>query len=336
MHTVYAVVCYDRVMPTATLRRQLQLLTGRAHQSIAQTIAKELSIELCPVELSNFANGEIHARIGQSVRGDDVFIVQSHCGNVNDAVMELAIMIDAAKRASAASITAVCPFFAYARQDRKANGREPISARLMVDILVNAGANRIMSMDLHTGQIQGFMDGPFDHLIARPLFIEYLKTHFSKHNLVIVSPDAGRVKSAERYANALGCDMAIVHKHRSTAKHHQVEARHIIGDVRGKVCIIADDMIDTAGTLCAAADLIASHGAAEVYGLATHGLFSGPARERIEQSAFRQIITTDTLPQDDTFNKLAVLSVASTFAAAIKAVYAGDSLSALFDGDNQF
>jgi len=323
-------------MTIATSPRQLQLLTGRTHPAIAQTMAKELGMELCPIELSNFANGEIHARIGQSVRGDDVFIVQSHCGNVNDAIMELAIMIDAAKRASAASITAVCPFFAYARQDRKANGREPISARLMVDVLVNAGADRIMSMDLHTGQIQGFMDGPFDHLIARPLFIEYLKTHFSKNNLVIVSPDAGRVKSAERYANALGCDMAIVHKHRSAIKHHQVEARHIIGDVKDKICIIADDMIDTAGTLCAAADLIASHGAAEVYGLATHGLFSGPAKERIERSAFRQIITTDTLPQDEAFQKLVVLPVGPLFAAAIRAVYTGSSLSDLFGGDNQF
>lgn len=293
-------------------------------------------MELCPVELSNFANGEIHARIGKSVRGDDVFIVQSHCGNVNDALMELAIMIDAAKRASAASITAVCPFFAYARQDRKANGREPISARLMVDVLVNAGADRIMSMDLHTGQIQGFMDGPFDHLIGRPLFIEYLREHFDKSSLVIVSPDAGRVKSAERYANALGCEMAIVHKHRSTAKHHQVEARHIIGDVRDKICIIADDMIDTAGTLCAAADLIATHGAGEVYGLATHGLFSSPAMKRIEKSELKQVITTDTLPQNSVSSKIVVLSVASVFAAAIKAVYTGGSLSALFDGDNQF
>lgn len=322
-------------MDIAKLPRQIQLISGRAHPHIAQAIAKELGVELCPVELSNFANGEIHARILRSVRDDDVFILQSHCGNVNDAIMELAVMIDSAKRASAASITAVCPFFAYARQDRKANGREPISARLIVDILVRAGADRIMSMDLHTGQIQGFMDGPFDHLIARPLFIDYLRKHFTPHNLVIVSPDAGRVKSAERYANALGCDMAIVHKHRSTTKHHHVEARHIIGDVQDKVCIIADDMIDTAGTLCAAAELIASHGAAKVYGLATHGLFSDPARERIEKSAFTQIITTDTLPQGTGFKRLVVLPIAPTFAAAIKAVYTGDSLSALFDGDNQ-
>lgn len=244
-------------------------------------------------------------------------------------------MIDSAKRASAAVITAVCPFFAYSRQDRKANGREPISARVVVDIIAHSGADRIMSMDLHAGQIQGFMDGPFDHLIARPLFIEYLRDRFVKANLVIVSPDAGRVKSAERYSNALGCDMAIVHKHRSTTVHHQVEARHIVGDVTGKVCIIVDDMIDTASTLCAAADLVMQHGAKEVYGLATHGIFSDSAKDRINASKLTRVITADTLPQDKSFEKNVVLSTAPTFANAIKAVYTGGSLSALFDGDNQ-
>lgn len=299
-------------------------------------MAKELGVTLCPVELGNFANGEINVHILESVRGDDVFVVQSHCGNVNDAIMEQAIIIDAAKRASAASITAVCPFFAYARQDRKASGREPISARLVVDILSNAGADRIVSMDLHAGQIQGFMDGPFDHLIARPLFVDYIKQHFSMTDLVIVSPDAGRVKSAERYSSSLGCEMAIVHKQRSMKQRNTVEARHLIGNVTGKTCILVDDMVDTAGTLCAAAKIVAEHGAKEVYGLATHGLFSGPAKQRINESVLQSVITTDTLPQDPSFTKHTALPIAPVFARAIQAIYSGDSVSALFDGHNQY
>jgi len=271
-----------------------------------------------------------------SVRGDDVFVVQSHAGNVNESIIEQAIIIDSAKRASAGSITAVCPFLAYARQDRKSKGREPISARLMIDILVRAGADRIMSIDLHTGQIQGFMDGPFDHLIARPLLVDYVKENFSKDDLMIVSPDAGRVKSAERYSSDLECEMAIVHKHRSAENGNSPEARHLIGDVTGKVCIIVDDMIDTAGTLCAAAEIVIKNGAKAVYGLATHGLFSEPAQDRIRRSNFERIITTDTLPQDKSFDKLTVLPVAPMLAGAIKEVYSGGSVSALFNGGNQF
>jgi ribose-phosphate pyrophosphokinase len=303
---------------------------------MAKAIAKELGVDLCKVELGNFANGEIIARIDDSVRGDDVYVVQSHAGNVSDAILEQAIIIDAAKRASAASITAVCPFMAYARQDRKSKGREPITARLLVDILAAAGADRIMTIDLHTGQIQGFLNGPFEHLIARPLFVDYIKQSFQADDLVIVSPDAGRVKSAERYANEVGCDMAIVHKHRSTETRNTVEARHLIGSVEGKTAILIDDMIDTAGTLCAAAELVAQSGAKEIYGLATHGLFSNPAKERIAKSPFIKIITTDTLPQDDQFEKLTVLSTAPVLAQAIQAVHAGGSISDLFNGSNQF
>lgn len=319
-----------------TAHRQLQILSGRSHPDIALAIVRELGIKLCPVELSDFANREINVRILDSVRGNDVFVIQSHSGNVNDAIMEQAIMIDAVKRASARSITAVCPFFAYARQDRKASGREPISARLMIDILVQAGADRMMSIDLHTGQIQGFMDGPFDHLTARPVLTDYLSQNFSKDNTVIVSPDAGRVKSAERYSNALNCSMAIVHKHRSGSSSRPVEARHLIGDVKGKTCILVDDMVDTAGTLCAAAELVAKQGAKQVYGLATHGLFSGSAKERINKSSFVKIIVTDTVPQDKAMKKVMVLSVAPILAAAIKEVYNGGSVSALFPGGNQF
>ncbi len=314
--------------------QQLQILSGRAHPDLAAAIVKELGVPLCPVELTNFANGEIRVRILESIRGDDVFVLQSHCGDVNSAIMEQAIMIDAAKRASARSITAVCPFFAYARQDRKASGREPISARLMVDILERAGADRIVGIDLHTGQIQGFMDGPFDHLTARPLLVDYLAERFAAADLVIVSPDAGRVKSAERYSSLLGCEMAIVHKHRSRSVPNAVEARHLIGDVSGKTCVLVDDMIDTAGTLCAATELLQQHGAKEVYGLATHGLFSGPAWERLRAAHFAGLITTNTLPQQKR-KELTVLSVAPLLASAIQAIHTGSSVSALFDGDNQ-
>lgn len=317
------------------MKRNLKIISGRSHPDLANDIAKTLGTKLCDVKIGNFANGEISCQIGESLRGDDVFVVQSHSDNVNDALMEQAIIIDSAKRASAASITAVCPFLAYARQDRKASGREPITARLVVDILTAAGADRIVSIDLHSGQIQGFFDGPFDHLIARPIFVDYIQKHFDKDNLVIVSPDAGRVKSSERYSSNLDCSMAIIHKHRSVTKKNTVEARYLIGDVKDKICIIADDMIDTAGTLCAAADLLAENGAKEIYGLATHGVFSDPATERIDASHFTKIVTTDTLPQHSSSKKIEVLPIAPLIASTIQAVYSGESVSALFGGKNQ-
>lgn len=315
---------------------RLCLLSGRAYPELAQAVAKQLGAKLCGLELTNFADGEISCRISESVRGSDVFIIQPHCGNVNEALMEQAIIIDAAKRASAASITAVCPFLGYARQDRKSDGREPISGRLVIDLLSVAGADRIMSIDLHSGQTQGFFDGPFDHLIAMPILVDYLKTHFKNKDIVIVSPDAGRVKSAERYSSVLGCPMAIIHKQRSTVKRNSAEAKYLIGDVKGKICVIVDDMIDTAGTICAAADLLAKHGAQSIYGVATHGLLSGPALDRIEKSAFSKIIVTNTLPYEDRKSKkLEVLSIAPLLANAIKAVSTGGSVSELFDGKNQ-
>lgn len=302
---------------------------------LAEEIARRLDISLCKVELDNFANGETSCRLLESVRGDDVFIIQSHCNDVNDAIMEQAIMIDAAKRASARSITAVCPFFAYARQDRKSNGREPITARLVVDILSTAGADRIMTMDLHSGQIQGFMDGPLDHLVSRPLFVEYIKDTFPPDQIVIVSPDAGRVKSAERYANDLSCEIAIIHKHRSRQVKNSVEAKHLIGTVKDKICIVVDDMADTAGTLCAAADLLVANGAREVHGVVGHGIFSDPAATRLHDSAFTSVITTDTFPARHDIDKLEVVSVAAVFAQAIEAVATGGSISEIFNKDNQ-
>lgn len=317
-------------------QRQLKLLSGRSHLELVEEIAKRLDVQLADVKLGNFANGEISCRIQESVRGCDVFIVQTHTKDVNANIMEQALMIDAAKRSSARSITAVCPFLGYARQDRKSNGREPIAAKLVVDILARAGADRIISVDLHSGQTQGFFDGPFDHLIAMPIFCDYLKTQFKK-DFVLVSPDAGRVKLAERYASILGCDIAIIHKHRSTSTHNSVEARYLIGDIKNKTCVIADDMIDTAGTICAAADLLAENGAKSIYGLATHGIFSDPALERINDSAFTKIIVTNTLPVHfaEAQKKIEVLSVAPLIADAIDAIFCGSSVSDLFGGQNQ-
>ncbi len=314
---------------------ELHILSGRSHPELAEAIVQQLDVPLTNVRLADFANSEINCHLEDSVRGDDVFIIQSHSPNVNDAIMEQAIMIDAAKRASARSITAICPFLGYARQDRKSSGREPITARLVIDILATAGADRIMSVDLHSGQIQGFFDGPFDHLIAMPVLRDYIKENFDPKDLVIVSPDAGRVKLTERYGSALGCEIAIVHKHRSTSKRNAVEARYLIGDVAGKTCILIDDMIDTAGTICAAADLLAENKAKAIYGVATHGVLSDPAVERIEKSAFKEVIVTDTLPQNHQSEKIQVLSVAPLLARAISTVYQGGSVSALFDGQNQ-
>jgi ribose-phosphate pyrophosphokinase len=306
-------------------QRRLLLLSGRAHPKLSKEIARCLDMQLGSVELGNFANGEISCKFSESVRGCDVFIIQPHCGQVNDAIIEQALMIDTAKRSSAKSITAVCPFLGYARQDRKSSGREPVAAKLIVDILAKAGADRIMTLDLHSGQTQGFFDGPFDHLIARPTILKYVEENF-KNKLVIVSPDAGRVKMAERYSTLLNCGMAIIHKQRSTIKHNSVEAKYLIGDVKGKNCVIVDDMIDTAGTICAAADLLKENGADKIYGLATHGLFSGKALK-----------TIDSLPQKrNTKNdKIAVVSIAPLIADAIAAVFTGSSVSAIFDGQNQ-
>lgn len=317
--------------------RQLKLLAGRSHPKLAADIARKLKVGLSPVELGNFANGEINCRIDESVRGCDVFVIQTHSPSVNDHIIEQLLIIDAAKRASARSITAVCPFLAYARQDRKSYGREPIAARLMVDFLAAAGADRIMSVDLHSGQTQGFFDGPFDHLIAMPVLLKYIRGLKAK-KLVIVSPDAGRVKLAERYASILGCEMAIIHKNRSRTRRHTVESRYLIGEVKNRTCILVDDMIDTAGTLCAAADLLAKRGANKIYGVAAHGLLSGPALERIANSPFDEVVVTDTLPIAGKLkgSNIKFVTIAPLLADAINAIVTGRSVSAIFDGRNQF
>jgi ribose-phosphate pyrophosphokinase len=321
---------------SSQLNRKMQIVSGRFHPSLAAEIANCLDKELSAVLHENFSNGEIRVRFQQSVRGDDLFIVQSHGGNIHEVLFEQLLMIDAAKRASARSITAVCPLISYSRQDRKSAGREPIGARLIIDMLAAAGADRIMSVDLHSGQTQGFFNGPFDHLIAMPLFRQYIKENI-EGEVVFVAPDAGRVKLTERYSSRLGAEMAIIHKSRSTEKMNTVEARHLIGDVEGKQCVIIDDMIDTAGTFCAAADMLKDRGAAGVYGLATHGIFSGEALERIESSSFKKVVVTNTLPIDThgITKKVDILSVARILADAISAVADSRSVSALFEGQNQ-
>jgi ribose-phosphate pyrophosphokinase len=319
-------------------RRRLVLVSGRSHPVLAQQIASHLGVQLGEANLREFANGEIHCRYDASVRGCDVFIVQTHCGPVNDFLMEQLIMIDAAKRASAKRITAVCPYYGYARQDRKSAGREPVTAKLVADILSAAGADRVVSVDLHSGQIQGFFDVPFDHLTATPVLEGYLRQHIADctEDVVVVAPDAGRVKVAERYSQHLGSDLALVHKTRPRGTANQVEARHVVGDVAGRRCVIIDDMIDTAGTVCAAAELLTDAGASDVWAMATHGVLSDPAADRLKAAPISRVVVTDTLPvpEDRVFDKLEVLSVAKVIADAIDAVFEDTSVSEIFGGEN--
>ncbi len=317
-------------------KRRLVLVTGRRHPELAADVAEKLGVELTEANLREFADGEIHCRIGESIRGAHVFIMQTHAPPVNDSVMEQLIMIDAAKRASAKSITAVVPNYGYARQDRKTTGREPITAKLIADMLQTAGASRVLSVDFHSGQIQGFFNIPVDHLVAAPVLEEYLKANANPHELVVVAPDAGRVKVAERYAQHLGCDLALVHKTRPQYRHNVAEARQIVGDVAGRHCVLIDDMIDTAGTIVAACDLLKSHGADEIWVMATHAVFSPPAVERLFNAPLSRVIVTDTLPlgPEKHFEKLEVLSVAPIIANAIAAIFDDTSVSDIFGGEN--
>jgi len=311
------------------------MVSGRSHPVLAQQIAAHLGVELGEANLREFSNGEIHCRYDSSVRGCDVFIIQTHCGPVNDTLMEQLIMIDAAKRASAKRITAVCPYYGYSRQDRKSTGREPITAKLVADLLSVAGADRVVSVDLHSGQIQGFLNVPFDHLTAAPVLEQYLREH-APDDVMVVAPDAGRVKVAERYSQHLGADLALVHKTRPPGTSNRVEARHVVGKVKGRHCVLIDDMIDTAGTICAAAELLLDAGAADVWAMATHPVLSDPATDRLKASPISQVVVTDTLPvpEDRIFDKLKVLSVAKIIADAIDAVFEDTSVSEIFGGDN--
>jgi ribose-phosphate pyrophosphokinase len=315
--------------------KRLQLYAGRSHPELAEEIAASLGVPIGESNLREFANGEIHCRFGESVRGNDVFVVQTHCDPVNTTIMEQLIMIDAAKRASARRITAVCPYYGYSRQDRKASGREPITAKLVADLLRSAGAERIVSVDLHSGQIQGFFDGPVDHLTAMPVLLEHLRRS-GTDDLVVVAPDAGRVKVAERYSQQLGTDLAVVHKRRPSGSVNRVEAREVVGRVEGRRCVLIDDMIDTAGTISAAAELLTSRGASSVWALATHAILSDDAVGRLKNAPIEKVVVTNTLPVPPSrrFDKLEVLSVAEVIARAIDAVFEDASVSEIFDGQN--
>ena len=319
--------------------KKLHVVAGRATRDLAGDICHELGVPQGSPNIAEFANGEIHVKYGESIRGADVFIVQTHTEwegrSINDAIMEHLIMVDAAKRASAKRITVVAPFYGYARQDRKASGREPITARLLSDMFLAAGADRLVSVDLHSGQIQGFFDGPVDHLTAMPVLVDHL-LELGGDDLVIVSPDAGRVKVAERYTNHLGADLAIVHKRRATDQKNVVEAKEIVGDVAGRTCVLIDDMIDTGGTIVAAAELVAESGAERVIVATTHAVFSGPAIDRLKNSAIERVIVTDTLPlpSEKQIDKIEVLSVAPIIARAISAVFEDTSVSEIFGGEN--
>ena len=314
-------------------KKTLQLYAGHSHPALAKDIASHLGVDLGDANLRHFPNGEIHCRFGESVRGADVFIVQTHSDPVNDSIIEQLIMIDAAKRASAKRITAVCPYYGYARQDRKAEGREPITAKLVADMLSVAGANRIVSVDLHSGQIQGFFNGPVDHLRAMPVLEDYLRENCDG-DLVLASPDVGRITVAERLAQRVGADLASVYKKRSRG---EVEARGIMGDVAGRPCVLIDDMIDTAGTIVAAAEILMENGATDVWAMATHPVLSDPATDRLKNSVISRVVVTDTLPipPDKQIDKLEVLSVAKIIATGIDAVFEDTSVSEIFGGDNQ-
>jgi len=318
-----------------TPKRRLELVSGKTHPGLAEEIATCLGVTLSETNIRRFADGEIHCRFDASMRGADMFIVQTHAGPVNDSIMEQLIMVDAAKRASAHRITAVCPYYGYSRQDRKATGREPITAKLIADLLSAAGVDRVVSVDLHSGQIQGFFDVPVDHLTAAPVLLDYLRQN-GPSDLVIIAPDTGRVKVAERYSQLLDTDLALVHKRHPRGTYNEVEAMDVVGTVRGRPCVIIDDLIDTAGTVCAAAYRLVEAGATDVWAMATHALLSDPALDRIGASPISRVIVTNTLPLPVYLRipKLEVLSIAKIVADAIHAVFEDTSVSEIFGGQN--
>jgi len=313
----------------------LRLFSGRAYPELADEVAAELGIPITPTSAYDFANGEIFIRFEESVRGSDAFVIQSHSAPVNKQIMEQLIMVDALKRASAKRITVVLPFYGYARQDKKHRGREPISARLMADLFKSAGADRLMCVDLHTSQIQGFFDGPVDHLFALPLLTNYVGSKVDRKNLVIVSPDSGRVRVAERWSELLGgCSIAFIHKTRDPRVPNEAIAGKVVGDVKGMTCVVIDDMIDTAGTVTKAVDALIDAGAKDVIISATHAVFSGPAIDRLKKSRVSEVVVTNTLPitEENRFDNLTVLSIAPLLARAIKEVFEDGSVTSLFDG----
>ena len=323
---------YENLDQLVPIKKRLRIYSGTSNPKLAADIAKILGVEVDGLLLEEMATAEIYARFDETVRGCDVFFVQSIVGkNVNDLMMETLIVADAAHRASARSVTAVIPHYAYARQDRKAGPREPITARLVANLLETAGVDRVITLDLHQGQIEGFFDVPVNHLTALPLFGEYFKSkNFDWENTVVVSPDVGRAKACKKLSDMLGCDLAIAHKGRP--HHNQAEVMGIIGDIKGKTCIINDDMIDTAGTLCANVKELKAMGAGDIYVCATHGIFSGPAIERLNDAPIVECLVTDAIPVE-VGGKIKTISVAEEFAQAISAVYHEEPVSTLVGGD---
>ena len=314
--------------------KRLIIVSGRAHPQLAKDVASELGTQVLSSTAYDFSNGETYVRFNESVRGCDVFVVQSHGDRVNDWLMEQFIMVDALKRASAKRITVVAPFYPYARQDKKHLGREPISARLIADLYKTAGANRIMSIDLHSSQEQGFFDGPWDHLWAQPVLVDYIRGRIDTSNAAVVSPDAGRIRVAERWANALGgTPLAFVHKTRDVTRPNESVANRVVGDVRGRSCVLVDDMIDTGGTIAKAVRVVLTAGAKEVIVAATHGVLTGPAVERLSTCGAKEVVVTDTLPipAAKRFDRLTVLPIAPLLARAIKAVFDDGSVASLFE-----
>jgi ribose-phosphate pyrophosphokinase len=318
-----------------TSEKKLRIFSGRGYPELAEAVAEELGIPLTPTSAYDFANGEIFVRFEESVRGCDAFVIQSHAAPVNKQIMEQLIMVDALKRASAKRITVVTPFYGYARQDKKHRGREPISARLMADLYKTAGADRLMVVDLHTSQIQGFFDGPVDHLFALPMLANYVGSKVDRSMLTIVSPDSGRVRVAERWSELLGgCPIAFIHKTRDPLVPNESVTGRVVGDVTGRTCVVIDDMIDTAGTITKAVDALFEGGAKDVIIAATHAVFSGPAVERLKESRAVEIVVTNSLPiaDDKHFDKLTVLTIAPLLGRAIREVFEDGSVTSLFDG----
>jgi len=315
--------------------KRLVLVSGRAHPQLATDVASELDIELLPTTAYDFANGEIYVRFNESVRGSDVFVLQSHTTPINQWLMEQLIMVDALKRASAKRITVVAPFYPYARQDKKHRGREPISARLVADLFKTAGADRLMSVDLHAAQSQGFFDGPVDHLWAQPILTDYVRSRIDPARTSVVSPDAGRIRVAEMWAAKFGgVPLAFVHKTRDISKPNQAVANRVVGDVEGRTAVLVDDLIDTGGTIAEAVKVVLAAGASDVIVAATHGVLSDPAAQRLSESGAREVIVTDTLPitADKRFPQLTVLPIAPLLGRAIREVFDDGSVTSLFDG----
>jgi ribose-phosphate pyrophosphokinase len=321
---------------TATSQKKLMLLGGRAYPQLLAEVAYCIGIEPAPARLYDFANGEIMVRFLESVRGCDAFVLQSHTAPINQWIMEHLIMVDALKRASAKRITVVTPFFGYARQDKKSAGREPISARLVADLFATAGADRLMAVDLHTAQIQGFFDGPVDHLFALPILADYLAAKLDVNYVTVVAPDAGRVRVCERWTDRLGTPLAIIHKRRDPHVANQVKVFEVVGQVAGRTCILVDDMIDTGATITKAADALFEQGAERVIAAATHGVLSGAAVDNLKNSRISEVVITNTLPipQEAQFDKLTVLSIAPLIARAINEVFNDGSVTSLFDGQS--